>query len=75
MSKLRAPAIGEGLPPDPQRRVLYMIRYLDSRGAVVSAYRARRCDADELAERIASRGGTAGVYTSHPEWVLLERKG
>ncbi len=75
VSKFRAPARGEGLPPGPQRRVLYMIRYLDSRGAVVTAYRARRREADELAERIASRGGAAGVYASHPEWVLLERKG
>ncbi len=76
MSKLRAPATELGhLPPDPQRRVLYMVRYTDSRGLVVTHYRARRRDADELAERIASRGGTAGVYASHPEWVLYERKG
>ncbi len=75
MSKLRAPARGEDLPSDPQRRVLYMVRYLDSRGAVVTAYRARLQEAVEIAEWVASRGGTAGVYASHPEWVLLERKG
>ena len=62
-------------PPDLRRHaVVYLVRYVDTRGETVSRLHRTEPAARRFAQRVREVGGSPRVYASGCEWLEVGRR-